>query len=101
MAELTTTEAARRLGVSSSTISAWCREGRIQARKVKGRWRIPEEEELAKVEARLRQQTSLAPEPPRDCRRLKFLRGWDYGDSRQVLSRGEGTDGADGARARA
>ena len=60
MAEFTTTEAARKLGVSSSTISAWCREGRIQARKVNGRWRIPEEE-LAKVEARLRQQASLAP----------------------------------------
>jgi len=34
MAELSPTEAARRLGVSSSTISAWCREGRIRAREV-------------------------------------------------------------------
>ena len=38
---MTTTEAARALGVSSSTVAAWCREGRIPATKVNGRWDIP------------------------------------------------------------
>ncbi len=39
---VTTTEAARELGVSSSTVAQWCREGKILATKVNGRWSIPE-----------------------------------------------------------
>ena len=38
---MTTTEAARALGVPSSTVAAWCRGGRIPATKVNGRWDIP------------------------------------------------------------
>ncbi len=43
MGHLSTTQAARRLGVSSATVAGWCRDGRIPAEKVRGRWRIPEE----------------------------------------------------------
>jgi len=60
MAELSTTEAARRLGVSSSTVAEWCRTGKLSAYKVSGKWRIPEEE-LTRIEAQLRRQASLAP----------------------------------------
>lgn len=38
---MTTTEAARALGISSSTVAQWCRNGRITATKVNGRWSIP------------------------------------------------------------
>jgi len=38
----------------------------------------------------------LATEPPRDCRRPNSLRGWDHGETKQVLSRGAGTSGTDG-----
>jgi hypothetical protein len=40
-------------------------------------------------------------EPPRDCRRLNSLRGWRHGKTKQVLPRGAGTSGSDGAGARA
>ena len=43
MADLSATEVARRVGVSRSDIVFLCRRGLIQARKAKGRWRIPEE----------------------------------------------------------
>ena len=38
-------------------------------------------------------------EPPRDCRRLHSLRGWGYGKTKQILSRGPGEGGSDGHRA--
>jgi excisionase family DNA binding protein len=41
---LTTTEMAKRLGVSSATVAGWCRNGKIKATKINGRWHIPEEE---------------------------------------------------------
>ncbi len=43
MGHLSTTQAARRLEVSSATVAGWCRDGRVPAEKVRGRWRIPEE----------------------------------------------------------
>ncbi|GEM_PF-5299664 len=57
MAYLTTTQAARRLGVRSTTVAAWCRDGRIPAEKVRGRWRIPEEA-LSKLQTGVRQEAS-------------------------------------------
>jgi len=32
-------------------------------------------------------------EPPRDCRRLKYLRGYSHGQGNQVFTRGPGTGG--------
>jgi hypothetical protein len=32
------------LSVDSYTVKKWCREGRVQAKKVQGMWRIPESE---------------------------------------------------------
>ncbi len=43
MGHLSTTQVAQRLGVSSATVAAWCRDGRLPAEKVNGRWRVPEE----------------------------------------------------------
>ena len=43
----------------------------------------------------------LATEPPRDCRRLHFLRGWSHGKIKQILPRGSGASGSDGAGERA
>lgn len=37
---MTTTEAAKALGVSSSTVAQWCRDGRIPCQKINGRWSI-------------------------------------------------------------
>ena len=42
----TVEEVAEFLGYSPSTIAKWCREGKIKATKVKGRWLIPEREFL-------------------------------------------------------
>ncbi|MFO8034031.1 MAG: helix-turn-helix domain-containing protein [Candidatus Bipolaricaulota bacterium] len=54
MGNLSTTQAARRLGVSSATVAAWCRDGWIPAQKVRRRWCIPEEaiEQLADSSSR-------------------------------------------------
>src|SRR5688572_13512390 len=38
-------------------------------------------------------------EPPRVCRRLHSLGGWSDGGTKQVLGRGAGAGGPDGARA--
>lgn len=38
----------------------------------------------------------VVTEPPRDSRRLHFLRGWGHGTSKQVLARGTGSGGSDG-----
>jgi len=38
-------------------------------------------------------------EPPRDCRRLHYLRGWSHDKSNQILPRGKGSSGTDGAGA--
>ncbi|MGH2397897.1 MAG: DNA adenine methylase [bacterium] len=39
-------------------------------------------------------------EPPRVHRSLHSLKGWSYGQQEQVLTRGQGTGGSDGVRAR-
>ena len=38
-------------------------------------------------------------EPPRDFRRLHFLRGWGHGKTKQILTRGQRTSSTDGVRA--
>ena len=40
-----------------------------------------------------------ALEPPRDFRRLHFLRGWGHGKTKQILTRGQRTSSTDGVRA--
>jgi hypothetical protein len=35
--------------------------------------------------------TAAQAEPPRDCRRLHFLRGWSHGTTKQILPRGPRT----------
>ena len=35
-------------------------------------------------------------EPPRDCRRLHFLRGWSHVEENEVFARGPGAGGPDG-----
>jgi hypothetical protein len=38
-------------------------------------------------------------EPPRDCRRLHFVRGWSHGTKKTVFTRGTRSGGSDGIRA--
>jgi excisionase family DNA binding protein len=45
---LTPREAARYFGVSIGTIRNWMRDGTIYAKKVGGRWRIPQEQQPAR-----------------------------------------------------
>jgi excisionase family DNA binding protein len=50
--ELTPVEAARRLGIGLDYLYALLWTGKLKARKIAGRWRIP----VAEVEARLRRR---------------------------------------------
>jgi len=62
MGHLSTAQAARRLGVRSATVAAWCRDGRLPAEKVHGRWRIPAEA-LSKLQADARQEAGGSAAP--------------------------------------